>query len=122
MIASLLFTLSCIADPTKMCATDFEPVCVNGTEFSNLCHAEAAGFYGKCGTEVIAGPCSKATAYPNVVSCSSEMFLSEKTGRCVTKPWSDFLSCDEEKRQGACANGADPNPWVAEHCSRTCSI
>lgn len=52
--------------------------------------------------------------------CADGEFLSE-LGMCVPKPWSDFTSCAEEKLQGACKSGTDPNPWVGQHCQVTCA-
>ena len=112
MIALTIISLACVEQQGRMCTREFAPVCANKTTYSNLCTAKAAGFYGSCAKFVVNGPCS--------VSCSDEEFLSEKTSSCVKKPWYDFESCEVEKNQGACANGADPNPWVAEHCMKTC--
>lgn len=52
--------------------------------------------------------------------CPNDGIMSE-TKKCVAKPWSDFLNCEEEKRQGACPGGFDPKPWVGQHCAITCS-
>lgn len=43
---------------------------------------------------------------------------SEATGRCISIPWDDFKTCEEEARQGAC----DDNPWVQKHCVNTCKL
>ena len=51
------------------------------------------------------------------LTCNNNQLLSEKTGICVDKPWSDFKSCSEEKNQGSC----NDNHWVKEHCITTCS-
>ena len=51
------------------------------------------------------------------LTCNNNELLSEKTGICVDKPWSDFKSCSEEKNQGSC----NDNHWVKEHCITTCS-
>ena len=80
--------------------------------------ARNAGFYGECQHFITHGEC--AASGPRIV-CATHEFLSEK-GMCVRKPWSDFNSCDEEKRQGACPDGNDPNGWVAEHCANTCGV
>lgn len=55
-------------------------------------------------------------------TCRLGEFKSERTGKCVSTKWDDFRSCQEEKQQGACPGGYDPDPsgWVKEHCSRTC--
>jgi len=52
------------------------------------------------------------------IDCPPNQVVSEDTNGCVPKPWSDFQDCDEEVRQGACADG---NAWVAQHCKTTCS-
>ena len=35
--------------------------------------------------------------------CEDDTTLSEATDLCVPKPWDDFVSCDVERQQGACA-------------------
>ena len=42
----------------------------------------------------------------------------DDTAADVDKPWYDFVSCAEEKRQGACDR--DTNEWIVEHCRATC--
>ena len=49
--------------------------------------------------------------------CTDGVFT--ESGKCLPRPWPDFVSCAGEARQGACPQGADPNAWVAEHCQRT---
>jgi hypothetical protein len=51
--------------------------------------------------------------------CGPNEIYSE-LGRCVPKPWSDFMNCAEEVRHGACPLGNNPNSWVGEHCAITC--
>ena len=119
----LAMILACTPQPNLICTREFAPVCADSTtQFSNACLARAAGFYGECASRLADGPCRTRDApeLPAGLNCSPDEFYSE-LGRCVPKPWSDFASCAEEARQGACANGRDPNPWVAEHCAITCS-
>jgi hypothetical protein len=94
----------------------YDPVCIDKSEFANECLARAAGFSSECGFNVVRGGCFSrdfATCLPHV-----EVF--SELGVCIAKPWDDFVSCAEEKRQGACSNGRDPNPWVVKHCAITC--
>ena len=112
----ITFTLACVPQNNVFCTREVMPVCGNGTTYNNLCLAQAAGFYGNCAANVKNGECVNAR-----ISCESHQFLSEK-GFCVTKPWSDFESCEVEKNQGACPNGNDPNPFVGEHCALTCGV
>jgi hypothetical protein len=51
-------------------------------------------------------------------SCQEQDTWSERSKKCVEKPWSDFLNCVEEKNEGACKN----NDWVKEHCVDTCAL
>lgn len=51
--------------------------------------------------------------------CAPGEVYSE-TGKCTKRPWDDFVSCAAEKAGGACPGGADPSPWVGEHCASTC--
>lgn len=120
----IVFTLllGCVPRPHIMCARDVDPVCARGTQYANMCSAEAAGYYDECSKYVVRGPCVGAEQVPRVSdACGSSEFLSESTHACVPKPWSDFVSCAVEKTQGACPNGRDPNRWVAVHCSATCA-
>ena len=116
--------LGCTPDPTMTCTRELAPVCAGGSEYGNLCQAQAAGYTGECAKDIVNGPCtnlrSDLPTVPEGLDCAATETYSE-TGRCVDKPWSDFRSCAEEKRQGACPNGNDPNPWVGEHCLRTCA-
>lgn len=109
--------LSCVPRQNMMCTREYRPVCGNGTTFSNRCMAETVGFYNDCAKFLTAGECGDAMTAR--LRCDDGDFPSEK-GMCVRKPWSDFSTCEEEKRQGACPGGADPNPWVGEHCQITC--
>ena len=113
----IISLLSCTPLQNTFCTREFNPVCANHTTFSNPCLARNAGFYGDCEHLITLGECTSA---PRLV-CATHEFLSEK-GVCVTKPWRDFNSCEEEKRQGACPGGNDPNSWVAEHCANTCGV
>lgn len=114
---STLYTmlLACTPQPILRCNRDVQPVCAQNIEFLNLCHARAAGFHGACASQITNGPCNMARE-----SCIPTQTKSEKDGLCVDKPWSDFVSCEIEKHQGACPGGNDPNPWVGEHCFTTC--
>lgn len=87
------------------------------------CEAEKTG--GACwdGTEPNVQMdvfCSKTC---NVKSkpCPSGQVKHEFTNECVAHPWSDFESCEEEKKQGACWEGADSNPAVDQVCYKTCN-
>ena len=123
MIASLILTLACTPQPSRICTREYSPVCVDGnTQYNNLCLAETAGFYDACADRVSSGPCYNRgePKLPEGLGCGGDEVWSELK-RCVAKPWSDFLSCQEEARQGACGDGADPNPWVAKHCVVTCA-
>ena len=53
--------------------------------------------------------------------CPSGKVRHELTKKCVTPPWDDFKSCDEEKKQGACWDGNDPNAKVDTLCAITCN-
>ena len=118
MLAGLLATvLACTPQPNNFCTREFMPVCGNGTTYNNICLAQAAGFHGKCEVFLKNGRCDSVST----VKCAPIEFFSEK-GFCIAKPWSDFTSCEEEKTQGACPNGNDPNPWVSEHCATTCGV
>ena len=119
MIAFVVFTtLACDPQPNRVCTREFRPVCAENVEFSNYCVAQAAGYNGECENLIRNGPC-RQIRNPSL-TCKSTEFFSEK-GLCVTKPWSDFISCEVEKNQGACPQGADPNPFIGEHCSVTCA-
>jgi hypothetical protein len=112
--------LGCTPNPGMRCTRTYDPVCAEGTEYSNLCHAQAAGYVDDCAFKVSHGPCNARDASNVLASCGPTEFLSV-TGVCVEKPWSDFESCEMEKNQGACPDGYDPNPWVGEHCVLTCA-
>lgn len=116
-----LIVLACTPNPGKVCTREFDPVCADGTEYSNLCQAQAAGFTGECAVKVVPESCNvrNLPTAPTGLNCGVNEFYSE-TGSCVPKPWSDFNSCAEEKHQGACPGGTDPNPWVGMHCLITC--
>jgi hypothetical protein len=73
------------------------------------------GFYGNCAVNINMGECTDKK-----IICKANEFWSEQ-GMCVPKPWYDFTSCEQEKTQGACSDGNDPNEWVALHCSITCA-
>lgn len=62
---------------------------------------------------------SDMCSYTNDV-CTSGHIRSE-TGECVSQPWYDWKSCSEEMNQGACPDGADPNPAVYQICPYTCA-
>jgi hypothetical protein len=57
-----------------------------------------------------------------VPKCKADEALSERFSVCVKKPSKDFVSCEVEKKRGGCPDGSDPNPWVTEHCARTCGV
>lgn len=117
MLAEILtFMLACNPRPNLMCTREYMPVCGNGTTFNNICLAQRAGFHGHCSVNLHVGECIHTR-----VICESHQFLSEK-GFCVKKPWDDFESCEIEKKQGACPQGNDPNPFVGEHCAVTCGV
>ena len=107
-----------------VCTREYLPVCADGTDYGNRCMARAAGFIGECADKIVSGRCSGAReelqTVPQGLNCADGEFFSE-LGRCVPKPWSDFRSCAEEKRQGACPGGNDPNFWVGENCGVTCA-
>jgi len=65
------------------------------------------------GAEPAPRPTPKPTAKPvgDDGSCRD-------TASSADKPWADFESCEEEKRQGACA----ANDWVRAHCMDTCGL
>ena len=115
-----LLTLACTPLPDLSCPKDYDPVCVNNIEFSSVCHARAAGFHGDCGTNVVPGSCFKSSDDVDFHSCSPHTQVFSELGRCVDRPWKDFVSCTEEKKQGACTDGRDPNSWVIQHCYITC--
>lgn len=118
MLASLILQMfACVPMRSSFCTREYNPVCGNATTYSNVCMAQAAGFYGSCERFVTRGECANVEAH--APSCRRNEFLSEK-GMCVPKPWSDFQSCEIEKNQGACSDGTDPNRWVSEHCAETC--
>lgn len=118
MTSIFVSTFGCTPIPNSVCTREYNPVCGNSTTFPNSCVARSRGFHGHCERFMHEGQCT-ATTTNN--ACTSQQFMSEK-GMCVTKPWSDFNSCEEEKQQGACPNGHDPNPWVGEHCAHTCGV
>ncbi len=118
-IPLFLLVLSCVPDPNRICPRVYRPVCAEGTrEFGNLCQAEAEGYIGECAVHVKQGKC--APVPEQRAACAEDQVRDEASGECIPKPWSDFHSCEEEQRQGACPGGSDPNPWVGEHCSVTC--
>ena len=53
--------------------------------------------------------------------CPSGQVKHELTNVCVAPPWTDFETCDLEKEQGACWDGADSNPEVDQICYKTCN-
>lgn len=112
--------LACVPRNNMFCTREYLPVCGNGTTYSNMCRAEAAGFYNNCAQFVTQGACDSPDTVDRV-TCESHQTFSEK-GFCVNKPWSDFENCEIEKNQGACPGGNDPNPWVGEHCAKTCGV
>lgn len=114
----ILLIQACVPQQNIWCTREFMPVCGNGTTYNNICLARAAGFHGNCEKNVQNGACQ--TLEPRV-TCEEHECLSEK-GFCVSKPWSDFNSCEMEKAQGACPGSHDPNPWVGEHCAKTCGV
>lgn len=120
MLGSLLplLLLTCVPDPTLVCTREINPVCADGVDYANPCAARAAGFVGECANKITPGPCGGSRHI--VPGCGADQVFSE-TGKCVAKPWTDFSSCVEEKRQGACPDGYDPNPWVGVHCALTCA-
>ena len=124
MLITSLLLLACTPDPSMICTREYAPVCADNTEFTNRCLARAAGFRGDCEHSIVDGTCKTrgqlAPELPSGLTCAPTETYSE-TGKCVPKPWSDFASCAEEKRQGACPGGRDPNPWVGQHCSVTCA-
>ena len=123
MTMSMLAALSCTPIPDIPCTRNIQPVCVDGVQYSNECMARAAGYYGQCAKVVVPGSCRNTRDMPILPTgllCHPDEVYSE-VGRCVKKPWSYFLSCAEEVRQGACSHGDNPNPWVAEHCAITCA-
>eukprot|EP00928_Gymnodinium_smaydae_P052464 TRINITY_DN36374_c0_g1_i1.p1 TRINITY_DN36374_c0_g1~~TRINITY_DN36374_c0_g1_i1.p1 ORF type:complete len:175 (+),score=9.66 TRINITY_DN36374_c0_g1_i1:83-607(+) len=61
-------------------------------------------------------PSAKAQRALSGDSCPSNEVRSESGGICIEKPWSDFLSCEDEAGQAACWD----NDWVVEHCVETC--
>ena len=53
-------------------------------------------------------------------TCGPNEFMNAE-GACRTKPWSDFVSCEEEASQGACAWGSDPNSEIYNNvCKAEC--
>jgi len=118
MLSVLTIVLACTPNPTLVCTTrEYNPVCADNTDFSNECLAEAAGYTKECANKLTPGPCGGSLF--TMPMCMQHEVFSE-TGKCVPRPWSDFKSCQEEKKQGACPNGYDPNPWVEAHCPLTC--
>ena len=119
MLSHILYViLSCAPLQNSICTREFNPVCANHTTYSNPCMARTAGFHGECEHFITEGECNASVHVP---TCASHEFLSER-GLCVRIPWSDFDTCEEEKRQAACPGGNDPNDWVAEHCANTCGV
>ena len=59
-------------------------------------------------------------SYNDAEVCQGGEVRSE-TGQCVSQPWYDWKSCNEEMHQGACPDGADPNPSVYQLCPYTCA-
>ena len=122
MLSLLFVVLSCTPNPEMICTREYSPVCADGVEYSNRCLAQAAGFVDDCASRIFDGRCQVRDQEPNLptgLSCADNEVYSE-LGHCTQKPWSDFVSCIEEKNQGACSNGRDPNPWVMQHCVLTC--
>ena len=62
------------------------------------------------------------TSTQELSSCDPGQIVNELTRKCVDKPWKDWVDCETEKAQGACPNGTDPNPLVAEFCPITCGM
>lgn len=108
---------ACTPYRNVFCTREYAPVCANSTTYNNMCLAESAGFYGNCAQLVTPGICETVQSR----TCTDSEFYSEK-GFCVQKPWSDIVSCEIEKQQGACPTGTDPNSWVTEHCAITCNV
>ena len=46
--------------------------------------------------------------------------MHDDFGMCVPKPWSDFKSCAEERKQGACVTYIG-DPFMKKHCPKTCN-
>ena len=125
MINFLIYTIiACTPISNRrisLCTREYNPVCAEGVTFPNICQAQRAGYYGECASKVSLGACVETPTSTRNADCAPTETFSEK-GRCVTKPWPDFSSCLEEKKQGACPGGSDPNSWVSEHCARTCGV
>lgn len=119
---AFIAAFSCTPIPDLPCTRDINPVCVNDVQYNNECLARAAGYHSECAYRVANGPCRNrdVPVLPEGLNCGPNEIYSE-LGRCVPKPWSDFMNCAEEVRQGACPLGNNPNPWVGEHCTITCA-
>lgn len=83
------------------------------------CTAAQAG--NACSDERVYAACSATckeyAAVHNEGKCDADMVRNESSGMCQAKPWSDWVSCEEEKKRGAC----DDNDKVKDICSLTCA-
>lgn len=62
---------------------------------------------------------------PTVKDCKPGEMLNESTGECASikdNLFSDFQSCEAEKKGGACWDGSDPNTKLDVFCSKTCDV
>ena len=108
----------CAPEPGRVCSREIALVCApDGRQFLNRCTAEAAGYCD----DLRDGPCLTGSLAADDTGCGAGV-RSERTLGCVPRPWADFVSCKNEKAQGACHDGYDPNPWVSEHCVVTCAV
>lgn len=116
----LWLSVACTPIPDLRCTRNYDPVCADDkVEFPNECLARSAGYHGECARHVKPGGCFSDEG--DFSACKPDDEVFSELGYCTLKPWTDFVSCAEEKRQGACAGGRDPNRWVIEHCVLTCA-